>query len=141
MIYGIIWVICGITAAIIYSNKGHSTVAGFLVGFLLGPIGIILTLVSRPDRAGMDQKELDSGAMKKCPYCAELVRIEATVCRYCQRDLPIVETPVQVPHVAIDRLSQRAYCSACQEYVRKDATACKHCGVTFSTPTVASLSN
>ena len=30
----------------------------------------------------------EANSTRECPFCAERIRIEATVCKHCQRDLP-----------------------------------------------------
>lgn len=40
---------------------------------------------------------------KKCPFCAELIKKEAIVCRYCSRDLP----PDTVNHLIIEKATCR----------------------------------
>src|SRR5574340_1276946 len=83
-----VWLVCGIITAAIGSNKGRSGCGWFIVGILLGPLGIILALVMSPNVAQVEQQSLKSGESRKCPYCAELVKREAIVCKHCGRDLP-----------------------------------------------------
>jgi len=60
------------------------------LGFLLGPIGLLIALVMSTDHREMEKRSLQAGELRKCPTCAELVRIEASKCRFCGSDLPPV---------------------------------------------------
>ncbi len=83
------WLLCGFVAASIYKNKGRSPGVAFIVGLLFGPIGVLLALLTSADTKGVQQRALQSGEMRKCLHCAELVKSDARVCRYCQRELTV----------------------------------------------------
>jgi hypothetical protein len=85
-----IWLAFGAAGGMIMSNKGRSGCGGFALGFLLGPIGLIIALVMGTDHREMEKRSLQAGDMRKCPTCAELVRVEAHKCRFCGSDLPSV---------------------------------------------------
>jgi hypothetical protein len=67
--------ILGCIPGAIAQSKGHSFVAWWIFGALLFVVALPCALFI--EREG-----------RKCPYCAETVRTDAVVCRFCSRDLP-----------------------------------------------------
>jgi hypothetical protein len=79
-------VIIGLLPAYIARNKGRNFVLWWIYGALLFIIALPHSLLMKKDTSAMEANALAEGA-KKCPYCAELVKQEALVCRFCQREL------------------------------------------------------
>jgi hypothetical protein len=84
-----IWILLSVLAARIAEGKGRSPGLYLLVSLFLTPVvGILMALVARPDRAAVEKSQVSSGDQRKCPFCAELVKREAKICRFCQKELP-----------------------------------------------------
>jgi len=84
--YIVAWAIAVVIAWMIGTARGREA-AGFFLGVFFGPLGTIAALFLKPNAKKVEAAALSSGELKKCPYCAELIKKEAVVCKHCGRDL------------------------------------------------------
>lgn len=65
-------------------NKKGTVALGWVLGILLGWIGVVIMLIIPPSAEAQRREALQNGFA--CPYCQEPVRHGATVCPHCRRE-------------------------------------------------------
>ena len=125
-----VWVLCAIIAAVVASARGVSGCLGLALGFLLGPIGIIIMCAlpgNKPVPVLVTQAgDVESGPTRICPFCRSRIPNAANVCRFCQRESE--SEPAPLPEsVAVEPGPDSPQCRYCKMYNKPDAQRCAYC--------------
>ena len=75
-----IWLLSFIISAFIGYKKGNPLGGAFL-GLVLGPIGLIIVLLS------------ENKNRLPCPHCAEEIMKDAKICPHCHREVILIRPP------------------------------------------------
>jgi hypothetical protein len=99
-------------------RRNHLIAAG--LALLIGVI-----LLSSNQSKQKEESTTPNCGERKCPFCAELVKREAVVCKHCQRDLPPEPEAPPAPPVAL----QPGYspCPKCNATVNDESVKCWSC--------------
>jgi hypothetical protein len=122
----ILAMILGLIPAYIAKGKGYSFAKWWIFGTLLfipALVRIIMFVKQRDVPAS-------SSGQKKCPYCAEIVKKEAVICRFCQNKLA-ADTNLTGASSRHRYMSNGDWvCSQCDELNSSSMPECKKCGTT-----------
>jgi hypothetical protein len=129
----------GLLFGLLLTNGGRS---GGLLVYIVGLAGaaagaglaFMIANNAQSDTSAL-QRQIEQGAMKRCPHCGNAIPTTAPACEYCHREMPAAFAAPSHQRAGIVADGQGWRCSACGGFVRRDATVCKHCDQPFALQT------
>jgi hypothetical protein len=85
----VVWLLFSVFVGVWAHQKGRSFLVTFFGAVMVSPLLMAIAVALTPaDKNALEKKQVNSGEMKPCPKCAELVKGAAQVCRFCGHEFP-----------------------------------------------------
>ena len=78
--------VLGIIPGMIAHRKGRGFLGWWIFGTLAFIVALPLAILREPATEGAN------APFRTCPYCAETIKSQASVCKHCGRDLPVSDS-------------------------------------------------
>lgn len=79
--------VLAVIPAYIASQKGRSFGLWYVYGIALFIVALIHSLCISKKEKKKTESDLQDEGLRKCPYCAEYIKREALICRFCGKEL------------------------------------------------------
>jgi hypothetical protein len=116
----ILVILIGLIPAAIAKSKGRSFAVWWFYGSALFIVALPHALIMRPSLEGIERRQAASG-LRKCPHCAEMIKPDAVVCRFCSRN-------VAPTRFSASAAAGAATCGDCGTEIPAGRIACVKCG-------------
>lgn len=109
-------------------RNGLSYTPIFLLGLVTSPIIQVIVTLIMESNVKRNSQTTTYGKNRKCPFCAEYIKKEAVICRFCNRDLPAYNESTKLPEIERERtVRYPKVCRKCGLRYPKDHSICSDC--------------
>jgi ribosomal protein L32 len=149
----------GLIPAAIAQSKGRSFTAFYIFGALIPFVAIPWSICMKPSPGApglpepheiLDKARLRMTNAARCPFCSEFIRPEASVCKYCGRDMPMQSAAPSVTTTAAQQTCRSGhlvaggnrFCTTCGDPLKRrcdnghdvpdSASFCPTCGAALT---------
>jgi len=68
----------------------------FIWALVTGPFAVLIAILLPKNEEQLEANALSSGEKQRCPYCSEVIKSDALVCRFCGNELSSINTLFQL---------------------------------------------